>query len=209
MVTGVRGVNPGKAEFFNSQVGEPWASADYTVDERNKIARIIDAAGVRPGMRILQPGCGTGRLTVMLADLVGPTGLVVAPDISPEMVAACSRRIEGRPNVRLLNTAIEDLEDDRDGFDLVICHNVYPHFDNKREVTKKLASLLRSTGRIVVSHLMNSAWINDMHRKTDPAVVNDLIPEAEEMERIFSAAGLRIDLVQDDEQGYLLSATLR
>ena len=81
--------------------------------------------------------------------------------------------------------------------------------NNKQDVTKKLASLLRSSGRMVVSHLMNSAWINDMHRKTDPAVVNDMIPDTEEMERIFSAAGLRIDLFRDDEQGYLLSATLR
>ena len=202
-------MNQSKAQFFNSQVGQPWAAADYTVDERKKIARIIDTAGVRPGMRVLQPGCGTGRLTAILADLVGPTGCVVAPDISPEMIAACSKRIEGRPNVRLMNSAIEDFGDDGDRFDLVICHNVFPHFDNKGEVTRKLASLLRSSGRMVVSHLMNSAWINDMHRKTDPAVVNDIIPEAEEMERIFSAAGLRIDLFQDDEHGYLLSATLR
>lgn len=202
-------MNRSKAQFFNSQVGEPWAAAEYTVDERRKIARMIGAAGVGPGMRVLQPGCGTGRLTVILADLVGPAGLVVAPDISPEMVAACRRRIAGRSNVRLMNTAIEDLDDDRDDFDLVICHNVYPHFDNKREVTKKLASLLRSSGKLVVSHFMNSAWINDLHRKTHPAVLNDLIPGAEEMGRILSAAGFRIELFQDDEQGYLLLATLR
>ncbi|MBI5571657.1 MAG: methyltransferase domain-containing protein [Desulfomonile tiedjei] len=202
-------MNRSKAQFFNSQVGEPWAAAEYTAEERRKIARMIDAAGVRPGMRVLQPGCGTGRLTVILADLLGPAGLVVAPDISPEMVAACLRRIAGRSNVRLMNTAIEDLDDDRDDFDLVICHNVYPHFDNKREVTKKLASLLRSSGKLVVSHFMNSAWINDLHRKTHPSVLNDLIPGSEEMERILSAAGFRIDVVQDDEQGYLLLATLR
>lgn len=200
-------MNYSKAQFFDTQVGEPWAAADYTIEERTKIAGIIEVAGLRSGMRILQPGCGTGRLTAILADLVGPTGRVVAPDISKGMLEACRKRMRGRENVRLINAGIEDLENDCDGFDLVICHQVYPHFDNKREVTKKLATALKLSGKMVVSHLMNSAWINDVHRKAHPVILDDLIPHAEEMERIFSRAGLKIDLLQDNEEGYLLLAT--
>ena len=51
---------------------------------------IFAEAGIRPGMRVLDLGCGAGDATFVAADLVGPGGSVVGLDHSPEALArAC------------------------------------------------------------------------------------------------------------------------
>ncbi len=51
-------------------------------------------AGVRPGDRALDVGCGPGALTARLVDVVG-LGAVAAIDPSPSFVAATGRRFPG------------------------------------------------------------------------------------------------------------------
>ena len=46
--------------------------------------RLLVAAGVEPGMRVLDIGCGPGDVSTLIADLVGPTGSVVGIDPSAE-----------------------------------------------------------------------------------------------------------------------------
>jgi SAM-dependent methyltransferase len=53
---------------------------------------VLRRAGVGPGMRVLDVGCGAGDVTFLAARLVGPTGTVLGVDRSPEAVAAASDR---------------------------------------------------------------------------------------------------------------------
>ena len=48
---------------------------------------ILAEAGIRPGMRVLDLGCGAGDATFVAADLVGPGGSVVGLDHSSEALA--------------------------------------------------------------------------------------------------------------------------
>jgi ubiquinone/menaquinone biosynthesis C-methylase UbiE len=52
---------------------------------------LIAATGVRPGQRVLEVGCGTGYLARLLAQAVGPRGLVVGIDPSREMITDARR----------------------------------------------------------------------------------------------------------------------
>ena len=49
---------------------------------------------VREGMTVLDVGCGGGWATEGLAELVGPTGRVIAADLQPEMLALVSVRMK-------------------------------------------------------------------------------------------------------------------
>jgi ubiquinone/menaquinone biosynthesis C-methylase UbiE len=47
---------------------------------------------VRPGMTVLEPGCGMGYFSLPLARLVGPTGRVVCVDLQPKMLDGLRKR---------------------------------------------------------------------------------------------------------------------
>jgi ubiquinone/menaquinone biosynthesis C-methylase UbiE len=199
-------LNNSKANFFDSQVEADWARADYGPGEIDKINRMLRIADARPGMRVLEPGCGTGRLTLILARLVGSSGHVLALDISTKMVEVCRERLAPFQNTDVYCAALEQLSVEYETFDLVVCHNVFPHFDHKPAAVAYLASALKMGGKLIVFHFMNSAGINDLHRKAHPSVLNDLLPEETEMRRIFESAGFQIELLRDNDSGYLLSA---
>jgi ubiquinone/menaquinone biosynthesis C-methylase UbiE len=48
---------------------------------------------VRPGMLVVEPGCGMGFFTLDLARMVSPGGRVVAIDLQPRMLAGLRRRV--------------------------------------------------------------------------------------------------------------------
>lgn len=200
-------MNLEKSLFFDSQIHAPWAGTEYGPDEHDKIARMLGVARIKPGMRIIEPGCGVGRLTTILADIVGRQGFVFAADISEKMTATTRSRIGDATNVQLEHGAIEEYTFAPQSFDVVLCHNVFPHFDDKRKVVAHLAAALVQGGRFIVFHFMNSQNINDLHRKTDPAVLNDLIPQEDEMRILLNDAGLEVESFTDGEAGYLLCAT--
>lgn len=200
-------MNHTKAAFFDTQVDAEWAASEYSPVELSKIHRMIELAGISSGEKIIEPGCGTGRLTEILSKLVGPHGQVLAMDISEGMTRDCARKTWSMQNVTVECAPVESYAFEKNAFDVVICHNVFPHFDDKPRAVRALAEALKQSGTFIVFHFMNSDWINDLHRKTHPCVLNDLIPFPEEMERIFQGEGLKIDHLSDDEKGYLLRAT--
>jgi ubiquinone/menaquinone biosynthesis C-methylase UbiE len=71
---------------------------------------------VREGMTVLEPGPGMGFFTLPLAQMVGPSGRVVAVDIQPKMLSELRRRAEkvglaGRIDTRLAERDHMPLDD--------------------------------------------------------------------------------------------------
>ena len=63
--------------------------------------RLLEAAGVGAGMRVLDVGSGAGDVALLLADLVGPTGAVVGIDTNAAVLTVARERVRalGWPNV--------------------------------------------------------------------------------------------------------------
>ena len=49
---------------------------------------------VKPGMRVMDVGCGAGFAVLGMAELVGATGKVIAVDVHPEMLAKVEKRMQ-------------------------------------------------------------------------------------------------------------------
>jgi len=196
-----------KAAYFDANVEAPWAAADYGPEEVTKLDRLFAHIGPLRGHKVLEPGCGTGRLTEILSDLVGPTGVVVALDISSMMVRAARSRTAARENVEIHLSAVEDFLVAEREYDLILCHQVFPHFEDKKEVLTSLSKALKPDGRLVVIHFINFDEINDRHRKAGTAVEMDMMPEQDEMKYLFDITGLEIEFIINDQLGYFLSAS--
>jgi len=206
---GERQMNLLKAAYFDDQVRAPWAALEYGAAEADKIQQLLRVGAIAPGQRILEPGCGTGRLTAVLATAVGDTGSVVALDISVRMVQAARELLAGRTNVQVMHTALEDFRGAARRFDRIVCHQVFPHFDDPAVAVRRMADLLAPSGLVVVAHFINVAEVNDRHRKAGTAVARDRLPGPAKMRRLFAAASLVVDVLTDDALGYFLRAVPR
>lgn len=58
--------------------------------------KILDDAGVRSGMKVLDFGCGPGSFSVAAAEVVGPKGVVYAVDIHPLALKAVQKTAQRR-----------------------------------------------------------------------------------------------------------------
>jgi len=200
-------MNRAKARFFDGQVEAPWAAAPYGPDEQPKIRRLLAEAKLPRGARVLEPGCGTGRLTAILADAVGPTGRVVALDISPGMVQACRARVAGREWVQVLEAAVEEVAIPPETFDAVVCHHVLPHVDDQARALARLGRGLTPHGRLLVVHFISAARVNAVHAGAAGPIQGDRLPPRRAMRRLCREAGLTVRVLVDDALGYLLCAT--
>src|SRR5438477_13043025 len=68
-------------------------------------AKLVDVAGPRRGDAVLDVGCGTGLVTHLLAERVGPRGSVVGIDLSARMLDLARPRASA--NTTLLAMAAE------------------------------------------------------------------------------------------------------
>lgn len=110
---------------------------------------ILLRAGLKPGMRVLDVGCGVGDVTSIAADLVASSGEVLGIDISGEALAIAEQRMRasGRNHTRFLTTPIETFEGLED-FDAVIGRFILVHMPDAAAVLSSLASRARNGATI-------------------------------------------------------------
>ena len=191
-----------KANFFDGQINTPWANDDYTAEELLKSEKIFKLCKIKSGSKIIEPGCGSGRLTALIAEKCGNSGKVTALDVSPEMIRIAKERLTNYNSVEVSCISVEDANFEFESYDVVICHQVFPHFENKKTVTAKLVNALKSGGYFIISHFIGIEEINDVHRKSNSPVVNDIMPSNNEIEELFREVGLEVLLIEDEENCY-------
>jgi ubiquinone/menaquinone biosynthesis C-methylase UbiE len=102
-----------------------WAKWEHVFTESLSGATdaLIDMAGIRPGMRILDVACGAGSQSIRAAERVGPNGRVVASDISGTMLEHVRRNAarEGLQNIETLECAADELDGTQAPFDASMC----------------------------------------------------------------------------------------
>lgn len=123
------------------------------------ISKILDGAGIRAGVHVLDVACGTG---VVIPDyLARNVASVTAVDISPEMVKIAQAKFP-QENVHVLCGDIEEIKLDR-RFDCIVVYNAFPHFPDPEKLITTLSGLLVPGGTLTVAHGMSRAAIDHHH----------------------------------------------
>jgi ubiquinone/menaquinone biosynthesis C-methylase UbiE len=125
---------------------------------------LIDMAGIRPGMRVLDLACGAGSQSIQAAKRVGPEGRVVACDISATMLEHVRRNAARADlqNVETLECAAEDLQEPEASFDASICRLGLMLFPSPRKALDAVRRGLKPGGRfaaLVFSTPANNAFM--------------------------------------------------
>ena len=110
---------------------------------------------VRPGMVVVEPGCGMGFFTLDLARMVSPGGRVVAIDLQERMLAGLRRRaaragLEGAIDVRQAKPDHLGTDDLAGQADLVLAFYVMHELQDPAAFFAEVARALKPGGAVLV-----------------------------------------------------------
>jgi SAM-dependent methyltransferase len=111
---------------------------------------LVEAAGVRTGESALDVACGTGAVTRLLAERVGPTGKVAGLDINPGMLAV-ARLAAPSQNIEWLEGSAVKMPLPEAVFDAVVCQQGLQFFPEKPAALSEMRRVLRRGGRLTLS----------------------------------------------------------
>ncbi|MFJ5229099.1 class I SAM-dependent methyltransferase [Kitasatospora sp. NPDC088391] len=126
----------------------------FFAGRRNAVYRRLAAlSGARPGEHALDIGCGTGYLTVRIADRTGPHGTARGIDPSPDLLARARRRAHGRPGCTFEDGVAEQLPAADDSCDLVVTALMVHHLpeDVRPRALAEMHRVLRPGGRLLLA----------------------------------------------------------
>jgi len=125
---------------------------DNPFTKTNRAAFIVETLTLSPGMTVLDAGCGPGRLTVPLAQSVGPAGRVVALDIQPGMLARAKAKTEaaGHANVEFVAAALGDGKLPSNHFDRAVLVTVLGEIPNRAGALAELFGALKPGGFLAI-----------------------------------------------------------
>ena len=151
---------------------------------------------LRPGMRALELGCGTGRQMMALGDRTAES---IGLDISEEMLRVAQRKLEAAGRTEQVTLVAADAERPplADGaFDACLIYGTLHHLPNPEVAIASAARLLRSGGSLFTldPHKSPMRWMFDLMMRFwklyEEEAREDPLLEERQLAGWFTAAGL-------------------
>ncbi|RKN47556.1 class I SAM-dependent methyltransferase [Micromonospora endolithica] len=170
-------------------------------------AELVRRAGIRPGARVLDVGCGRGAVLFPAAEATGPTGRVTGTDLAPAMVALTAEDATraGLTHVDIRMGDAQQPDFPAGSFDVVLAGLVVFLLPEPEQALRAYARLLRPAGRVAISTFgaMDPAFVAAMdalarHLPADqprPAPTDDPFADDQTVTATMAAAGLTVTAI--------------
>ncbi|MFJ5644477.1 class I SAM-dependent methyltransferase [Streptomyces sp. NPDC093223] len=186
-------------EFFTARAAG-WDSR--FPDDGPAYAAAVAELGLRPGDRVLDAGCGTGRALPPLRAAVGPSGQVLGMDLTPAMLQAAVRAGRHRDGTLVL-ADVAALPVRPESLDAVFAAGLIAHLPRPGRNLRELARAVRPGGRLALFHPIGRAALAARQgRRITP---DDLRAEGN-LGPLLAGSGWRMTSYADEDARFLALA---
>jgi SAM-dependent methyltransferase len=164
-----------------------------------RLREIVSSAGLSSGEVVLDVGTGVGVL-IPLIQSYQPTA-VLACDVAEKMLQRVQNKYAA---VRTFHADIESLDLASTSLDVIFMNGMYGNIADKPAACRNAARMLRSGGRLVVSHPEGRAFIDQLRTTSD--LFLEPFPTREEFEALLEPLGFEVITYRDESKLYLMVA---
>lgn len=193
------------SDYFQT-IGTQQAPFAFRAHEQAGVAQLLERLALPPGARILEPGCGHGSLTPLLAAAVGPAGRILAFDPAPAMAAQCRQATAAFPHVQVETACTHRITAAEAAWDCVLCFRLYPHLHDPAAFLEKARRWLAPGGSLVIANLQDSATLNHMHAACHAAVATHHMPPLHTLQDFLQARNWHITAAEESPTLFYLRA---
>ena len=121
--------------------------------------KLIERSGIKPGMMVIDLGCGSGAFTPFVARVVGESGKVYAVDIQPEMLRQLERKLtkvenQDITNIELKQASAYELPFADESIDLVYMVTVLMEIPDRFRALREIRRVLKPGGTLAVTEFL-------------------------------------------------------
>ena len=168
-----------------------------------------DDLGVQAGDRVLDVGCGTGRLAMTFAERVAPTGSVAGVDAAAEMIErATSRARKQQVPVAFQVAFAQRLPFPNATFDAVACTLALHHVaeDDQQTAVQEMHRVLKPEGRLLIAEFDQGHGPHALPRWLRPSAPGQI---AEKARQLVDSAGFTAVTSRPTNPSWLRTITAR
>ncbi|MGW6271168.1 class I SAM-dependent methyltransferase [Streptomyces sp. NPDC055060] len=186
-------------DFFSARAAE-WDNR--FPDDGPAYRAAASALGLRPGDRVLDAGCGTGRALPALREVVGPAGIVLGADLTPAMLKAATDAGRDRAG-QLLLADVTRLPVRDASLDAVFGAGLISHLPDPAQNLRELRRVVRPGGVLALFHPIGRAAL--AARQGRQITADDLRAEAN-LRPLLAGAGWQLTSYVDEDARFLALA---
>ncbi len=151
---------------------------------------ILSGFGVESGWHVADLGSGAGHYTLLLSELVGPSGRVYAIDVQPELLKKVKDLGDKnrRENIDVIRGDIEEIGGTHlkdASLDAVVASNVFFQIEEKGKFIAEIRRILKPRGRLLLADWSDS--FNHMGPHPDAVIPED------KAEKLFEQKGFKVE----------------
>jgi ubiquinone/menaquinone biosynthesis C-methylase UbiE len=175
--------------YFVPTIGMAWATA------------LLDAAELHPGDRVLDVACGTGVVTRLAAERVGPDGAAAGLDVNPAMLAVARSVPSSGAAIEWHEATAESLPLADGGFDVVLSSLGLQFVPDKASALREMQRVLAPDGQLAIATVgptppLFAILEQALARHVNPEAAGFMravfsLHEPQELEKLMSGAGFR------------------
>ncbi len=121
--------------------------------------KLIERSGIKPGMTLMDLGCGSGAFTTFVARAVGEQGKVYAVDIQPAMLRQLEHKLaraenQSIKNVKMKQSSAYELPFEDRALDLVYMVTVLQEIPDRGRALREIRRILKPGGILAVTEFL-------------------------------------------------------